>query len=188
MGWLKKFDYLITKTLEGLITVFFMIITGMVFLLAVLRYLFKTSIIGANEFATFLFIYCSALGAAVMVRHREHIKISFFIEKLPIVIKKIILTINYVLIGILNGFFAYLSFGWIKDTWAFKSQITKIPFWAVEVSIPIGCGIVVVYCLYNILLIHTNSDDFYLESHEADLELKDALKQVHEFDKEKKKG
>lgn len=181
MDWYKKIDSLITHAIEKVITVFFMIILGLVFFLVVLRYVFSSSIMGANEVVTMLFIYCSALGTAVMVRDREHIKISFFIEKLPIGAKKIVLTINYLLIGTLNVFFTYLSLGWIESTLSFKSQITNIPFWVVELAIPIGCGLVVFYCLSNILLIHTDKNA--INAYEIDMDLKDALEQVDEIKK-----
>ncbi|PAB61036.1 TRAP transporter small permease [Anaeromicrobium sediminis] len=186
MELLKKIDTFITRSIEIVITIFFMIILCLVFILAMLRYVFSSSIMGANEVITMLFIYCSSLGAAIMVRNREHIKISFFIDKFSPIGKKIILTINYLLISGLNICLVYLSFDWIKNTWDFKSQITKIPFWLVEISIPIGCGLIVLYSLNNILLIYTNSQEFNMETSEVDLELKDALIQVKETQVEDK--
>lgn len=174
MNWINKIDQVITKTLEAVVSIFFIIIFGLVFLLAMLRYVFSSSIMGANEIITILFVYCSSLGVALMVRNKENIRISYFINLLPLPIKKIVSTINYILIMGLNGVFVYLSMGWIRSTGSFKSQLSGIPFWVVEFSIPIGCGVVVLYCLKNILMIYVEPDSL----DEIDGELKDALEQA----------
>ncbi|MBA7531666.1 2,3-diketo-L-gulonate TRAP transporter small permease protein YiaM [subsurface metagenome] len=98
MDCLKKFDHFITRSLEWIITVFFIIIFLLIFSLVLLRYGFKTSIMGTYEIITMLFVYCSALGTAILVRQKEHIKISFFINKLSAGARRIVLTINYILI------------------------------------------------------------------------------------------
>ena len=150
MNWLRRFDRFITRSLEWIITVFFIIIFLLIFSLVLLRYGFKTSIMGTNEIITMLFVYCSALGTAILVRQKEHIKISFFINKLSAGTRRIILTINYILICILNAVFLYMSLGWIKSIRAFRSPMTKIPFWVQRIPISIGSGLVILYCLYNI--------------------------------------
>jgi len=178
MDWIRRFDRFITRSLEWIITVFFIIIFLLIFSLVLLRYGFKTSIMGTNEIITMLFVYCSALGTAILVRQKEHIKISFFVNKLSTSAKRIVLTVNYILICVLNAVFFYMSLGWIKSIRTFRSPMTQIPFWVQRIPIPIGCGLVILYCLYNICLIYASSEELSRETEDVYAEIEGLLGQV----------
>jgi len=184
MDWLRKFDRFITGLIERIITVFFIIIFLLIFSLVLLRYGFKTSIMGTNEIITTLFVYCSALGTAILVRQKEHIKISFFVNKLSTGAKKIVFTINYMLICVLNAVFFYMSLSWIKSIRTFKSPMTQIPFWVQRIPIPIGCSFVILYCLYNIYLIYASSEELSHETEDVYAEVKGLLGQVKQNTKQ----
>lgn len=192
MDWLRRFERFITRSLECIITVFFIIIFLLIFSLVLLRYGFKTSIMGTYEIVTMLFVYCSALGTAILVRQKEHIKISFFINKLSAGARRIVLTINYILICFLNVVFFYMSLGWIKSIWTFRSPMTQIPFWVQRIPISIGCGLVILYCLYNIYLIYASSEELSRETEDVYAEIEGLLGQVKQdikqdnFDAERK--
>lgn len=126
MDLIRKLDRIFTRTVETVLSVLFILIFLMVFNQVVLRYVFNTSIMGTAETFTMLFTYCSALGAAVMVRNREHIRISVFIDKLPLTGKKIVLTINYLLIAMFSYFVFKESLPWLNSIKTFKSQVTGI--------------------------------------------------------------
>ena len=81
---LDRWERRISGILEGTITLFFAIILVLTVLLVILRYLFNSSIMGGNELMGYLFIYTTALGAAVAIGKGEHIQISFFVEHLPV--------------------------------------------------------------------------------------------------------
>jgi len=178
MDCLKKFDRFITRSIERIITVFFIIIFLLIFSLVLLRYGFKTSIMGTNEIITMLFVYCSAFGTAILVRQKEHIKISFFVNKLSTSAKRIVLTINYILICVLNAVFFYMSLGWIKSIRTFRSPMTQIPFWVQRIPITIGCGLVILYCLYNIYLIYASPEELSRETEDVYAEIEGLLGQV----------
>ena len=178
MDWIRRFDRFITGLIERIITVFFIIIFLLIFSLVLLRYGFNTSILGTYEIITMLFVYCSALGTAILVRKKEHIKISFFVNKLSTGAKRIVLTINYILICVLNAVFFYMSLGWIKSIRTFRSPMTQIPFWVQRIPIPIGCGLVILYCLYNIYLIYASSEELSRETEDIYAEIEGLLGQV----------
>jgi TRAP-type C4-dicarboxylate transport system permease small subunit len=73
----------VSRLIEFFITFLFFAITVMVILLVILRYFFKTTIIGGQEFVTFCFIYTTAVGAALALVKGEQIAIRVFLEGLP---------------------------------------------------------------------------------------------------------
>ena len=197
MDLIRKLDRIFTRTVEAILSILFILIFLMVFNQVVLRYVFNTSIMGTAETFTMLFTYCSALGAAVMVRNREHIRISVFIDKLPLTGKKIVLTINYLLIAMFSYFVFTESLPWLNSIKTFKSQVTGISRAVESITIPIGFGLIVFYCFFNILLIYMNPEELHLETSDADIEVKELLEEAAEADrlaqeaevkKEEKKG
>ena len=72
-GVVQRLETLLRQLLEHLLTVTFMAIFALVVVLVVMRYLFNTTIVGGNEVTVMLFIFTTALGAAVDVARGKHI-------------------------------------------------------------------------------------------------------------------
>ncbi len=64
---MKQVETVLTRTLEAVLAICLLAIATIVVTLVVLRYVFNTSITGANEFVTILFVYTTAIGAAVAI-------------------------------------------------------------------------------------------------------------------------
>ena len=88
MDWIVKTEKILSRILVGFIAFCLLIIVLLVMTLVILRYGFNSTIVGANEFIVILFIYTSAVGAAVVIGRKEHIAITYFIDKLPSGCKK----------------------------------------------------------------------------------------------------
>jgi TRAP-type C4-dicarboxylate transport system permease small subunit len=150
---LVRIERLLTRLLEVIVTTFFFFIIAITITLVIMRYGFNAAIIGGNEAMNYLFIYTTALGAAISIHRDEHIKISFLIDKLDPVLRRYVHVINYLLIAFINAVMIYLSFPWIRSAGGFESPVLRIPNAIVQASIPIGCCLVILFCLGNI--VHT---------------------------------
>jgi TRAP-type C4-dicarboxylate transport system permease small subunit len=117
-----------------------------------MRYGFNSSIIGGNEAMNYLFIYTTALGAAVSVGKGTHIKISFVVDLLPATVRRVTDMIGYALIAFINAVMIYYSIPWITSAGYFESPVLRIPNWIVQVSVPLGCGLVILYCLNHLIM------------------------------------
>jgi TRAP-type C4-dicarboxylate transport system permease small subunit len=137
----------VARLIELFITFLFFAITVMVILLVILRYFFKTTIIGGQEFVTFCFIYTTAVGAALALFKREQIAIRVFLESLPIKGKVWMERVNFFLIALLNVVVAILSIPWIRSVGHFPSPVLRIPQEVVLISLPVGCGLVSLYAI-----------------------------------------
>lgn len=138
------------KLLEKTISFFFCIILLLTITLVLLRYLFNTSIMGGSELMGYLFIYTTSLGAAVSICKNEHIRISYFVDKLPPAGRRFIAVTNYLLVAGINLVIAYLSISWIQQVGSSSSPVMRIPMWIAEISVPIGCLFVVLFCVTGI--------------------------------------
>jgi TRAP-type C4-dicarboxylate transport system permease small subunit len=155
MKGLKSAVEIVSKVLEWAITLCFFVILALTIILVVLRYGFNESIIGGNELMEYLFIYTTAIGAAVALARREHIKITWFIDKLSPLYRRIVDILDFILIALINGVMIYYSIPWIRSVGRFESPVLRLPNRLIQIIVPIGCGLVMLYCAYLILAIVT---------------------------------
>lgn len=153
MKWLIKSEQVFTRLMEYIISIFFFFIIILVITLVVLRYGFNTTIVGGNELIVILFIYTSAIGAAVIIGKKEHIAITYFVDKLPPQLKRLVDIINLLMIALLNGVMIVYSIPWISKTGNYVTAILGIPQIYSQIIVPIGCAMAILYCLYHIVLV-----------------------------------
>ncbi len=144
---IQRFKEILLIVLDGIITFFFSVIFMLTVLLVVLRYVFNTAIIGGNEAMEYLFIYTTAIGAAAALGRREHIKITYFVDKLPGGVRRVVDVTDLILIVFINGVMIWYGIPWIESVGSFESPVLRIPNMIVQASIPIGCGLVIICCL-----------------------------------------
>ena len=164
MDSIRRIEHALTFALDVLISFFFTVILLITILQVLLRYGFNAAILGGNETMESLFIYTTALGAAIAVRRRQHISINIFLDKFPNLLRKIIEVFGLLMVAFLNAVMIYYSVPWIKKVGSHESPVMRIPEWTIQVSIPIGCGFVLLYCLYLILLLFTDKNQFKLQN------------------------
>jgi TRAP-type C4-dicarboxylate transport system permease small subunit len=112
-----------------------------IFLAVVDRFILQTSrLFWAEEFARLLFIWTCFLMAAVVVRRREHFRVSYFIDKLPggerikwftniVIDAMLIATISIVILyGVKLALF----------TWSQQSAALRIPMGFMYGSLPLA--------------------------------------------------
>jgi len=148
----KRIARILTLILDAIIASFFAVILLITILQVILRYVFNDAIIGGNELMEGLFIYTTAIGAAVAVRRRQHINISYLVQQFPNVLQRLNDILVHALIAGLNGVMIFYSIRWISKVGSNESPVLRVPEWIFQISIPIGCGLVIAYCLVMIAL------------------------------------
>jgi TRAP-type C4-dicarboxylate transport system permease small subunit len=142
---------ILSKALEAAITIFFFIILMLTITLVILRYGFNEAIIGGNEVMEYLFIYTTAVGAAAALGRREHIKITWFVAKLSAPFRRLVDVFGFLSIAFINAVMIWFSFPWIRTVGSFESPVLRLPNRTIQLIVPIGCGLVILYCLHHIL-------------------------------------
>ncbi|MFC1549685.1 TRAP transporter small permease [Candidatus Neomarinimicrobiota bacterium] len=153
MKWLKKIELVFTRLLEYILRLLFLCFLTIVIVLVFLRYGFNTTIVGGNELIVILFIYTSAIGAAVIIGRKEHIAITYFVQKMSPQINRLVNILNFLLVAILNGALIKYSFPWISKTGSYSTATLGIPQLYLQIIVPISCSIAIFYCLVQIFLL-----------------------------------
>ena len=145
-----RIETALNKILNIFITVVFFIIVMITILLVILRYLFNTGITGGNELMEYLFVYTTAIGAAIAIGKNEHIRIGYFVEKRGNSIRIIADLFSAACIAVINIVFILLSYSWIAKVGQSESPVLRIPVKIVQLSVPAGCILSVIYCAFNV--------------------------------------
>ena len=140
------------KVIEGVVTVFFFIILSLTIVLVIMRYGLNSTIVGGGEAMNYLFIYTTALGVSVSIGKDSHIKISYFIDKLSGRTRRLVNMLNFMLIGFINAVMAWHSLPWIISAGYFESPVLRIPNWMLYASVPLGCTLVILYCINHLIM------------------------------------
>ncbi len=151
IAWLNRINTAATKVLEALIALVFLAMFVLIAVLVIQRYLFSSGLFGGDELLEYLFIYTSTIGAAVVLARREHVGIPVFWQRMKPWARKAFDTTNHLVIMVLNVYMLILSQKWIAGVGGSLSTMLRIPMWVVEIALPIGCGLTVLYGLLNIL-------------------------------------
>ena len=149
---MKNLELGLIRVLEITCGVCFVVMFTLIVTQVALRYGFNESIGGANELATILFAYTSALGIAIGIARRDHMAISWFTERLGPRSRKTIDVVGLVLLAFLNAIIFWYSIRWIDITGARMISVLQVPRWTAQIAIPIGTGASVVFCLIKLWL------------------------------------
>ena len=114
--------------------------------LVFLRYVFNQSITGANEVVTILFIYTTAIGAAISIGKNEHIGIDVFVNLLPKKFYKPIRILQVFLMFTLHLILFIYCLEWVKKAGGYLMPATGLPRIVAIASIPIGCIFCILFC------------------------------------------
>ena len=157
---IAKLDRIVIRAAEAAIAAALIIIFAIVILLVVLRYVFNSTIVGGNEFIVLLFIYTTAVGAAVAVSRKEHIAITFLVDRFADRPRKILEILGFVLIALINTVMVWYSLTiWIPLTGHFIMPALQLPQGYAQAAVPIGCGLVVLSSLSHIGLLLAGKEE-----------------------------
>ena len=149
---MKQFERILIKALEIAFSICLLCMFALIVTQVALRYGFNRSIGGANELATILFAYTSALGIAVAIARREHMAISWFMMRLSSRPRKIVDGLGLVLLATLNIVIFCYSINWIRTTGSDMISVLQVPRWTSQIAIPIGTGASALFCFIKLYL------------------------------------
>lgn len=149
---MKRVEQILVRGLEISFSICFLVMFALVVTQVALRYGFNESIGGANELATILFAYTSALGIAVGIAKRDHMAISWFTERLGPTPRRIFDVFGLILLAVLNIVIFWYSLRWIDITGSRMISVLQVPRWTAQIAIPIGTGASAVFCFIKLWL------------------------------------
>jgi TRAP-type transport system small permease protein len=143
---------LVFRVLDHLISA--LLVVGFVVLLGVIGVNVFGRMVGrgipwADEASRFLFIWVAFLGAAVAYFRREHISVSFLIDKLPRWPRLIAMILQELLVLAVLGFLMVGAFALIDATFR-RSALLGVPLSYIFASVPVAAFLMAMMAIYRV--------------------------------------
>jgi len=148
---MKQFCLNLSRVLEYAVGIGLLAIAATVVLQVILSSCFNSSITGANEVITKLFVYVTAIGAAVAVGRDEHIAITFATEGMPERLQRLVKILSLALVAMLNVVVVAYSVHWIGITGHYLMPTTQLPRVIAQLSVPIGSALAILFCFARLI-------------------------------------
>nr|WP_275899689.1 TRAP transporter small permease [Bacillus piscicola] len=122
--------------------------------LAVLfRYFLNSPLSWAGEVAVFLLTWISFIGGSLGLKYKAQASVTFFLDVIPVKLRKALLIIGYVLMLLFMAIVLYYSYSWVFSSSVLlqKSNNLQIPMWIPYSAVPFGLSFATVHLLANLL-------------------------------------
>lgn len=138
----KKLFLKIINNLEEIMATFFlMMMCIFVFLQLFYRYLLKDPLLYAEEIARYAYIWVTFIGLSLSTKTKEHIRIDFFVEKLPGKIKSIVNVMIKIITLALLVFLTYWGMRLVNFNRMMLSPALRIPLYLIYYAFPLGTAL-----------------------------------------------
>lgn len=119
------------------------VMTILVFIQVVMRYVFSNSLSWSEELARFIFMWVSWIGASYAVRERAHFRVEMFADMMKGEKRKwfeLVILIVWFVFCVFMAFIGTRLVIFLMETGQISSAM-EIPMSWVYASVPVGCGL-----------------------------------------------
>jgi TRAP-type C4-dicarboxylate transport system permease small subunit len=103
------------------------ILTLIMFLQVLFRYVFNNSLTWSEELAKFIFIWITFLGAAICLRDGIHLKVDFLTDRLRGKQKSYLKFFDTLIVTLFNGVISVIGFLWVINVSGTLSPAIGLP-------------------------------------------------------------
>ena len=147
----KVFDR-VARVLELALALAFILAVVLNFSNVVGRYLFGLSLLGSDEVQVFIMVGMTFLGAAVVTRRNQHLRMDVLVRFMPAWLRLLLRIAEQLLLVALAGFV-------LLQSWFYASQMLRIgrtsdmagvPMWIPHGTVALGFGLMLIVALWRI--------------------------------------
>jgi TRAP-type C4-dicarboxylate transport system permease small subunit len=148
---LERTAHIIEQVVNRIAIVLFSVIFITMLLQIFFRYVLNAPLVWTEELCRYLFIWICFMGWTIALRQKSHIRINFFIERLPHSLRKIVTLVFQLLIFVF--LIQLLRYGIAMTARSFSvPTITLYISWAyVYLAVPLSAAIMLFYSAVDII-------------------------------------
>lgn len=146
-----KYLVVINKVISALAAVALAVMTLLVLLQVLYRYVLQLPLPETQELAVYAMVFVVMLGSTIAVRRKTHVAVGLLVDKLPARIAPVVRCVAY--IAMIIFFFLLLTEGWTLMLRSMRqsSPTTGIPVGYIVASIPFSSLICILYILEHLM-------------------------------------
>jgi TRAP-type transport system small permease protein len=134
----SRFERYLVAANRAVIFIMMVVMTTLVFVNVVARYVFSFSIIWAEEVSQYLMIWIAYLGAGLALREGRHVALEMLHDRLPVALgRKVRMVVGGLVLAFL-GAVTVLGFQFALFVWNQETPVLNISLGIPSLAIPIG--------------------------------------------------
>lgn len=140
---MKKFDEIVSKIEEGLLSFSVLAMATILIVGVIARAVFNSSLTFTEEIGQALNVIVTFLGIGYCAKKARHISMSIVFDFATTKIKKLMMCIITLITGIIMIYLTYLSIYYVLSVYEL-GRVTaslRIPMWLLYMPIPLGFGL-----------------------------------------------
>lgn len=159
-----KIKNIVEKTIDIIAVLFFIIVFAFALFQIIMRWAFNNPLSWSEEAIRLMYVWICYLGWTIASRRNSHIRITAFINKLPLLGQKVLEIFNNLLVMLFSVLM--VIYGNQLTTKVARQTAVTIPFIKfsiVYVIAPICCAVIFIYQIMEIIQLLQNKDRFKKE-------------------------
>ena len=142
----------VARVIELALALAFIMAVALNFTNVVGRYLFGLSLLGSDEVQVFIMVGMTFLGAAVVTRRNQHLRMDVLVRFMPAWLRILLRIAEQLLLVVLAGFV-------LSQSWFYASQMLRIgrssdmagiPMWIPHGTVALGFGLILIVALWRV--------------------------------------
>ncbi len=133
-----RFERYLVLTNRAIVFLMMAVMTSLVFVNVVTRYVFNFSIIWAEEVSQYLMIWIAYLGAGLALREGRHVAVEMLHDRLPAPLSRSVRMAVGGLVLAFLGAVTILGFQFVLFVWSQETPVLNISLGIPSLAIPIG--------------------------------------------------
>jgi TRAP-type C4-dicarboxylate transport system permease small subunit len=148
----KAFDW-VARVLELTLALAFMLAILLNFTNVVGRYLFGISMLGSDELQVFIIVAVTFLGAAVVTRRNQHLRMDVLVQFMPEPMRIVLRVAEQLLLIALAVFVITQSFFYARQMLRIgrTSDMAGVPMWIPHGAVALGFALIVIVTAWRLV-------------------------------------
>lgn len=136
------------------------VVLALAFIVAVLlnfgnvigRYVFGVALLGADEVQVFIMVAMTFLGAAVVTRRNQHLRMDVLVRFLPVPLQTLLRLAEQLLLVLLAGFVVSESYSYASQMFQIgrRSDMAGVPMWIPHAAVGTGFALILVVTAWRV--------------------------------------
>ena len=144
---LSAAERMIEKFVRWIVIVLMLVMTVTVSLQIVFRYVFNIPLGWSEEMARFSFVWVSFFGASALMRVREHVNVTVFVDNFPPRLRAVCVLAANLCALVFAYYFVVGGIALTTNEWAQLAPAMQIPMGWVYVVIPISAVLMAIWIM-----------------------------------------
>jgi TRAP-type C4-dicarboxylate transport system permease small subunit len=151
----------IARVIEMTLALTFILAVLLNFTNVVGRYLFGLSLLGSDEVQVFIMVGMTFLGAAVVTRRNQHLRMDVLVRFLPMPIQVLLRVAEQLLLATLAGFVVTQSFLYARQMLRIgrTSDMAGVPMWIPHGTVALGFALMLIIAVWRIVAMARGSGE-----------------------------